>query len=122
VPLSSFQSRVLKLLAAHRNPESDVAGAAPLARSGHRFSYDIDPFHDRELAMQAAVEADAAALTQSGFQIEWTRRFPTLFSAVVRDGEDGTVLEWLVDSAYRFFPALRDELFGYVLHPADIAT
>jgi hypothetical protein len=122
VPLSSFQSRVLKLLAAHRNPESDVAGAAPLARSGPRFSYDIGLFHDRELAMQAAVEADAAALIQSGFQIEWTRRFPAIFSAVVRDGEDGTVLEWVVDSAYRFFPALRDELFGYVLHPADIAT
>jgi hypothetical protein len=122
VPLSSFQSRVLKLLAAHRNPESYVAGAAPLARDGPRFSYDIDLFHDRELAMQAAVEADAAALTQSGFQIDWTRRFPTICSAVVRDGDDGTVLEWLVDSAYRFFPALRDELFGYVLHLADIAT
>jgi hypothetical protein len=35
---------------------------APLANSGPRFSYDIDLFHDRELAMQAAVEADAAAL------------------------------------------------------------
>jgi hypothetical protein len=61
-------------------------------------------------------------LAQHGFQIEWTRRFPTICSAVIRDGADGTLLEWLVDSAYRFFPALEDELFGYVLHPADIAT
>jgi hypothetical protein len=122
VPLSSFQSRVLRLLAAHRNPESYVAGAAPLARSGSRFSKDIDLFHDRELVMQAAVSADSALLAQSGFQIEWTRRFPTICSAIIRDGEDGTLLEWLVDSAYRFFPALQDELFGYVLHPADIAT
>ena len=122
MPLSSFQSRVLRLLAAHRNPESYVAGAAPLVRAGPRFSRDIDLFHDRELAMQEAVAADAALLLQSGLQIEWTRRFPTICSAIVRDGDDGTLLEWVVDSAYRFFPALRDELFGYVLHPADIAT
>lgn len=122
MPLSSFQSRVLRLLAAHRNPESYVAGAAPLARGGPRFSHDIDVFHDREQAMQAAVNADAALLEKSGLQIEWTRRFPTLCTAIVRSGDDGTLLEWLVDSAYRFFPAVSDELFGYVLHPADIAT
>lgn len=31
-------------------------------------------------------------------------------------------LEWVHDSAFRFFPPQRDELFGYVLHPADLAT
>jgi len=31
-------------------------------------------------------------------------------------------LEWVHDSAFRFFPAQRDELFGYVLHPVDLAT
>jgi hypothetical protein len=31
-------------------------------------------------------------------------------------------LEWVADSAFRFFPAQRDELFGYVLHPVDLAT
>ena len=122
MPLSSFQSRLLRLLASHRNPESYVAGAAPLARRGPRFSHDIDVFHDRELAMQEAVKADTELLQQNGFQIEWTRRFPTIFTAVIRSGDDGTLLEWGVDSAYRFFPALQDELFGYVLHPADIAT
>jgi hypothetical protein len=49
-------------LAAHRNPENFVAGAAPLARGGSRFSLDIDLFHDREMAMQAAVDAYAALL------------------------------------------------------------
>ncbi len=72
--------------------------------------------------MQEAVEADAALLQQHGFSIEWTRRFPTICSAIIRSSDDGTVLEWLVDSAFRFFPALPDSLFGYVLHPADIAT
>jgi hypothetical protein len=122
VPLSSFQSRVLRLLAANRNPESFVAGEAPLAREGSRFSKDIDLFHDREIAMQEAVTADTAVLEQQGFAIEWIRRFPTIFAAIVRAGDDGTLLEWVVDSAYRFFPALQDDLFGYVLHPADIAT
>jgi hypothetical protein len=113
---------VLRLLAAHRNPESYVADVAPLARQGARFSKDIDVFHDRELAMQEAVNADTALLEQNGFAIEWTRRFPTICTAVVRSGDEGTLLEWVVDSAYRFFPALQDELFGYVRHPADIAT
>jgi len=122
VPLSSFQSRVLRLLAAHRNPESFVAGASPLAREGSRFSKDIDVFHDRESALQEAVKADTAVLEQEGFAIEWIRRFPTIFTAVVRDDDEGTLIEWVVDSAYRFFPAMQDELFGYVLHPADIAT
>jgi hypothetical protein len=31
-------------------------------------------------------------------------------------------LEWVHDSAFRFFPPRRDELFGYVLHPVDLAT
>jgi len=31
-------------------------------------------------------------------------------------------LEWATDSAFRFFPTQPDELFGYVLHPIDLAT
>ena len=31
-------------------------------------------------------------------------------------------LEWVHDSAFRFFPTQRDDLFGYVLHPVDLAT
>jgi hypothetical protein len=27
-----------------------------------------------------------------------------------------------VDSDFRFFPTVRDEIFGYVLHPVDLAT
>ncbi len=66
--------------------------------------------------------ADASLLEQRGLEIEWTRRFPTIFTAIISSGGEGTLLEWVVDSAYRFFPVLQDELFGYVLHPADIAT
>ena len=31
-------------------------------------------------------------------------------------------LEWVADSAFRFFPARKDDIFGYVLHPVDLAT
>ena len=82
----------------------------------------MDIFHDREAALQDAVEADVATLADAGFMLEWTRRAPAISAAIVRDGPDGTALEWLVDSAFRFFPAIQDDLFGFVLHPADIAT
>ena len=48
VPLSKMQIAVLRLLAAHRDPESYVAGAALLNRNTARYSNDIDVFHDRE--------------------------------------------------------------------------
>ncbi len=35
---------------------------------------------------------------------------------------DTTKLEWAADSEFRFFPTVRDELFGYLLHPVDLAT
>jgi hypothetical protein len=31
-------------------------------------------------------------------------------------------LEWVTDAAFRFFSTQPDELFGYVLHPVDLAT
>ena len=31
-------------------------------------------------------------------------------------------LEWVHDAPFRFFPPQPDELFGYVLHPVDLAT
>jgi hypothetical protein len=31
-------------------------------------------------------------------------------------------LEWVTDAAFRFFPTQPDEIFGYVLHPVDLAT
>jgi hypothetical protein len=122
VSLSSLQSQLLRLLAAHRNPESFVADASSLARSGPRFSDEIGGFHDREEAVQAAADVDASVLRDAGFRVEWTHRLPAICTAIVHAGDEATRLEWLVDSDFRFFPAVRDELFGYVLHLADMAT
>jgi hypothetical protein len=39
---------------------------------------------------------------------------------VLRDDAQ-TRLEWVADSDFRFFPTMPDELFGYTLHPVDLA-
>jgi hypothetical protein len=122
VPLSRIQSEILRRLAAHRNPESYVAGSVPLNRDGPRFSNDIDIFHDREESVATAAVADVAVLDKAGFAISWLRREPGIHGALVGHHGESTKLEWVRDSDFRFFPAVRDDAFGYVLHMMDIAT
>jgi hypothetical protein len=122
VPLSKVQREALRLLAAHRNPESYVAGAVPINREGPRFSADIDIFHDREEAVALAAEADAKILRGADFGVQWLRREPGIYGALVEHEGNSTRLEWARDSDFRFFPAVRDVEFGYVLHVIDIAT
>jgi hypothetical protein len=122
MPLSNIQSEILRLLAAHRDPESDVAGSTPLNRNASRFSGDIDIFHDREERVREAAELDSGLLQDRGFLLRWHRRDPMIYTAFVEHSGETTKLEWVADSDYRFFPTVADEEFGYVLHPADLAT
>jgi hypothetical protein len=122
VPLSKIQIDVLRLLASHRDPESYVAGAAPLNRDAPRYSGDIDVFHDREERVAAAALNDAETLTTAGYRVSWLRQLPLIYTAEVVQQGDSTRLEWVVDSDYRFFPTMPDETFGYLLHPVDLAT
>lgn len=43
-------------------------------------------------------------------------------TAEIRRDDEITRLEWVVDSDFRFFPVIPDEVFGFVLHPVDLAT
>ncbi len=122
MPLSKIQIDVLHLLALHRDPESYVAGSTPLNRHNPRFSGDIDIFHDREERVALAYTQDSALLRAQGFELQEQRREPTFYAVLVRRGDEVTKLEWVVDSDFRFFPTVRDEEFGYVLHPIDLAT
>lgn len=122
MPLSSLQSDILRLLAAHRDPESYVAGSAYLARNGSRISDDIDIFHDREERVARAAAEDAALLENAGLHATWQRREPAFYQALVSRNNETTRLEWAVDSDFRFFPTQKDDEFGYVLHPVDLAT
>jgi hypothetical protein len=121
VALSKIQTDILRLLAAHRDPESYIAGATPLNRAAPRFSGDIDVFHDREERVAQAALHDASVLEAAGYKVEWLRLLPMIYTAGVTKDDNGTRLEWVVDSDYRFFPTMRDEVFGYVLHPVDLA-
>jgi hypothetical protein len=121
VPLSRIQLDVLRLLASHRDPESYVAGATPLNRDASRYSADIDVFHDREERVAQAAIHDAAALAAAGYGFSWLRQQPLIYTAAISKGESSTRLEWVVDSDYRFFPTMRDDIFGYVLHPVDLS-
>ena len=121
MPLTKIQTDVLRLLASHRDPESYVAGATPLNQTAPRFSSDIDVFHDREERVASAALADSHTLEAEGYSVRWLRQHPAIHTAEATLGGAGTKLEWVADSDFRFFPTMRDELFGYVLHPVDLA-
>jgi len=122
VPLSRIQIDILRLLAAHRDPDSYVAGAAALNRDAPRYSADIDIFHGREERVATAAASDAQTLEAAGYNVKWTRRLPAIYTAEVSGQSGATHLEWVVDSDFRFFPAMPDDIFGYMLHPVDLAT
>jgi len=122
VPLTKLQSHVLRVIAAGRSPDSYIAGGVAINREGPRFSGDIDIFQDSEDRLAAAAEADAKALTGAGLKLSWGRIQSGKRQAEVDDLGETVQLEWVADSAFRFFPAQRDDLFGYVLHPVDLAT
>jgi hypothetical protein len=122
MPLTKIQSEILQLLAAHRDPESYVAGASALNRDAPRYSGDIDIFHDREERVGQAARTDATLLQGHGYALEWQRREPTIYTVLASRSGEKTKLEWVVDSDFRFFPTIRDDIFGYVLHPIDLAT
>jgi hypothetical protein len=122
VPISKFQSDVLRVLATQRGPDSYIAGGVAINRDGPRFSADIDIFHDSEARLESAAQADAAALTAAGYGVTWQRVRAGKREATVAGQGETMLLEWATDAAFRFFPTQPDELFGYVLHPVDLAT
>ena len=121
MPLDRIQIDILNLLASHRDPESYVAGSTPLNRDAPRYSGDIDVFHDREERVALAAREDSAALESNGYALQWLKREPTFYAVLASKAGATTKLEWAVDSDFRFFPTMRDEAFGYVLHPVDLA-
>ena len=122
MPLTDIQIRILRLLAGHRDPESYIGGASPLNRNTPRCSADIDVFHDREERVAIAALEDARTLEEAGYQVVWLRQLPLVYAAEARQGSDSTRLEWVADSDFRFFPTVKDETFGYMLHPVDLAA
>lgn len=124
--LTPLQRRIGLLLAAQRRQgrESYVAGGAALNEllGGTRRSRDVHLFHDTEEALAVTWERDQATLTAAGLRVAPSRQGPSFVQARVSDGTEAEVLQWVQDSAYRFFPLVEDETFGLTLHPFDHAT
>jgi hypothetical protein len=122
VPITKFQSDVLRSLAAHRSPDSYIAGGVAINREGPRYSADIDIFHDSEARLESAARTDASVLTAEGYIVVPGRTREGKREATVSRRDETMQLEWVTDAAFRFFSTQPDELFGYVLHPVDLAT
>jgi len=124
VPIGPFEAGILRALAANRNPDSFIGGATVLnlAKDSPRTSEDIDVFHDSTLALQQGVEADQKTLQEHGYEIVTLLSRPNFHRAKVSKGTSATRMEWVQDSAFRFFPVEADALMGYRLNLWDAAT
>ena len=100
MPLTPFQSEVLRVIAANRRMESHIAGGIALNAdpASARLSNDIDIFHDEIAAVAIASEADLLSLRSAGYSVErlvWQDTFRR--ASVERDG--GSVkIDWAHDS------------------------
>jgi hypothetical protein len=56
------------------------------------------------------------------YDVELKRQLPTFIEAFVRKAGTAVTVEWAVDSAFRFFPLVRDTASLPSLHPFDLAT
>lgn len=123
MPLTAFQTEVLRLLARNRSPESYVAGGIALnAAESVRWSADVDLFHDVEQAVIRASELDVRTLEAAGWTVQQELWTPTYRRAWIKRQGGGVKLEWCQDSAWRFFPIERDALLGWKLHRFDALT
>lgn len=124
MPLTEFQRRLLGVLGAGRSPDSYLAGGAALhfRPETTRYSNDLDFFHDSEERVATAFERDRAALAEAGYDVDVRLSQPGNVRAVVSKDGEATRVDWAHDSAWRFLPAVRDELGGYLLHDVDLAV
>lgn len=124
MPLGNFEREILRLLAGQRNPDSYVGGATVLHQSSDspRSSEDVDLFHDSELAVTESAEADLVVLRAAGLTVEVQRPQAGFVRAFVAHGENQTKIEWVHDSAFRFFPVEADAELGWRLNFWDAAT
>jgi hypothetical protein len=124
MPLGIFEGELLRLLAKHRNPDSYVAGATVLHQSPQspRSSQDVDLFHDDAEAVSVSAEADLATLRADGYAVEVQRPQEGFIRAFVSRGGQQSKIEWVHDSAFRFFPVEPDAELGWRLNFWDAAT
>ena len=61
-------------------------------------------------------------LQRAGYTLSTLRELLGFVAAVVAKSGDQIRMEWVRDSAFRFFPFMEHEQLGLTLHPFDLAT
>lgn len=123
--LTPFQRSICRLLASSRKErESYVAGGLALNEllEASRLSVDIDLFHDTVEALTATVEGDHVLLVDSGYKVEFVRESVAFAEARVSLAGESTLVQWVRDSAYRFFPLEENVDLGITMNSFDLAT
>jgi hypothetical protein len=87
-----------------------------------RISRDVDLFHDTESALDASWQGDRKILEGDGYVLRVIRERTSFVEAEVTRGSESVLLQWVRDSAYRFFPLVQHPELGLALHPFDLAT
>lgn len=129
MPLTGFQKEVLEAIVANRSESSHFAVGMVLnaPEESARFSRDFDIFHDAVGDLAVSSERDVECLRLAGFEVNLVDREacwlkPSSFrKAKIRRAGDSVELDWAQDSAWRFFPIVRDDVLGWKLHLFDMA-
>lgn len=121
MPVEGLQRRVAALLKPNRSRQSFVGGSTVFNATFPRRSEDIDIYAHVPIAEVAA--RDAATLRGAGLTVGIDDQFHGFsVEAIVSDGVDSTKVEWNEADRERFFPVIEDDIFGWVLHRADLAV
>jgi len=124
--ITTFQKEICRLISSNRieKGESYVAGGVALNTliEAPRISRDIDLFHDTHEALETTLDSDKKLLQASNYNIEFIRERASYVEAIVRKKDENVLMQWTCDSAFRFFPLLKNDEFGMTLHPFDLAT
>ena len=124
--VTKFQSEILKRIAHLRIDQGETYIAGGLALNHQlnrpRVSNDIDVFNSTYEALERSSDRDCQILREAGYELTITRKRDYIVEARVSKDGASTELQWVQDSAYRFFPLIEDELLGLTLHPLDLAT
>ena len=127
MPLTDFQKKIAKLLAANRTPDSHLAGGAALHLEPNtiRYSNDLDYFHDSEQRVAQAFTQDKETLESNGLKVTIEMNQPGFIRSIISQGktskdQENTKVEWAHDSSWRFMPAISHPDSGYQLHSIDL--
>ena len=124
--LTNFQAGVCRIIAANRKAAGDsyIAGGSALnvLLDAPRLSHDIDIFHDTTEALRVSWNTDEKSLSEHGYNVDVVREAPSFVEASISKGGDHVLLQWVRDSAFRFFPLIEDDYLGLTMHPFDLAT